>query len=425
MDTILPVQSSRRASTDPLSATLARLLISFERAAGGVIVSLIALAIVLGVVLLIPLLLLGIGVLALPLLLRMVGALAHHQRSVVGAGAAHAPPNAPSSVRDCLRQLRGDAERRRELGWLLWQATGGLVLCLLALLLPVLALRDLTFPLWWWAVPAGEAAASVGFLVHDWTSALAVGSMGLAWAAIAVVLVPALDGAQASISRRLLGPDPRTALEERISHLSMTRDDALRAHTTELRRLERELHDGAQSRLLAVVVRISAARRALQRDATSPAALESLDAAHDAAESALTELRAVVRGMLPPALEQHGLAEAVASLAAGCSVPCTVDCEGLEDLPISLEATAYHVVAESLTNVSRHSGASSARVRLRNDGAVLTVSVHDNGQGGATPGEGTGLLGVRRRVAAHDGMLTIDSPTGGPTTLRVELPCTS
>lgn len=149
MGAALSARSTRRASTDPLSATLARLLISFERAAGGVIVSLIALAVVIGAVLLIPLLLLGIGMLALPLLLRMVAALAHHQRGVVGAGAAHAPSSVPSSARDCLRQLRGDAECRRELGWLLWQATGGLVLCLLALLLPVLALRDLTFPLWW------------------------------------------------------------------------------------------------------------------------------------------------------------------------------------------------------------------------------------------------------------------------------------
>ncbi len=238
-----------------------------------------------------------------------------------------------------------------------------------------------------------------------------------------VAFGPALARSQAWPGRRLLAPHPDTDLSLRVARLSATRAAALDAHATELRRIERSLHDGAQNRLVAVTVLLGATRRALSRDpATADAMLER---AQDASELALAELRAVVRGILPPVLADRGLAGALAGLAADCGVPCQVDVDVPGRCAVSVEATTYFVVAEALTNVSRHSGARHATVTVRRRADRLTVVVSDDGDGGADEHHGSGITGIRRRIEAHDGLLTLTSPPGGPTTLQVELPCGS
>lgn len=344
-------------------------------------------------------------------LLAAVDGLAERERERLARWGHHIP--APEAGGGC----------RRRLAWLVGHGTLGLATGLMGALLPVLALRDLTFPLWWRALPDGEAGASLGFPVDTWPQACGVGGLGAAWLAVALAGGPALARLQAFPAVRLLGPPSPPDAYRRIAELSATRAAALRAHAAELRRIERALHDGAQNRLVGVVVLAGVAERALERDPA--AAREAMARARDAARDALGELRGVVRGILPPVLESRGLDGALDALAAHCPVPCTLDVSLPGGCPVALEATAYFVVAEALTNVARHSAATRAAVSVRREANRLLVGVHDDGRGGAVPCEGSGLDGVRRRVEAHDGRLTLTSPPGGPTVLEAELPCAS
>ncbi|WP_206686045.1 sensor histidine kinase [Kribbella qitaiheensis] len=166
---------------------------------------------------------------------------------------------------------------------------------------------------------------------------------------------------------------------------------------------------------------LGAARRALARDpATADAALAK---AQGAAEQALAGLRMVARGILPPVLEDRGLAGALTNLVSSFGVPCDLEIDVTARCAASVEATAYFVVAEALTNVTKHSGATSAGVVLRQEGNKLSLRIQDDGRGGADADAGTGLTGIRRRVEAFDGRLTLTSPAGGPTIIEVELPC--
>ncbi|WP_190121035.1 sensor histidine kinase [Streptomyces inusitatus] len=251
---------------------------------------------------------------------------------------------------------------------------------------------------------------------------------------VALPLITRLADLQARLSRTLLLPSPRARLAERIEQLTVTRADAVAAQGAELRRIERDLHDGAQAHLVALSMRLGLARRAYDKDPTT--ALRLLEQAQDQAESALTELRHVVRGIHPPILTDRGLAGAVRALAAGSGLDVTVDTGGAEDgprAPAAVEAAAYFVVAETLTNAAKHSGSDRAEVRLRRGPGRLWISVRDEGRGGATEsgagaktgsaGGGSGMLGMRRRVAALDGTVQVTSPSGGPTVIEVELPC--
>ncbi len=317
----------------------------------------------------------------------------------------------------------GRATTRRELAWLLVHATSGFLLGVVGVLLPIYAVRDLTFPLWWHLLPAGDATASVGWwVVQDLTGALQVALLGLGWAALTTA-IPAMARAQAGPGRSLLAPPPGTDLSLRVAELTATRAAALDAHAAELRRIERSLHDGTQNRLVTATVLLGAARRALHRDPVAADGL--LDRAQDAAEQALAELRAVARGILPPVLADRGLAGALDGLATACPVPCTVDVQVPHRCAASVEATAYFVVAEALTNVARHSGARSATVTVRSAGGRLRLRITDDGKGGADEAGGSGLSGIRRRVEAYDGAFALSSPAGGPTTCDVELPCGS
>ncbi|WP_316775990.1 sensor histidine kinase [Streptomyces sasae] len=242
--------------------------------------------------------------------------------------------------------------------------------------------------------------------------------------AVVLPLIGRLADLDAAWSTALLTPSPKARLAERVEELTETRADAIAAHGAELRRIERDLHDGTQARLVSLSMRIGLARRAYDTD--PEAARSMLSQAQDLAEEALTELRHVVRGVHPPILTDRGLAGAVRALAASSGLEVAVHLDGLTDgsrAPAAVEAAAYYVVAEALTNVAKYGGVAEAGVRLARVPRGLLVLVRDEGRGGADESRGTGLLGIRRRVAALDGTTTVTSPPGGPTVIEVELPC--
>jgi len=260
-------------------------------------------------------------------------------------------------------------------------------------------------------------------------------------------LIGRLADLDAAWSAALLRPPRRAQLSARVAQLTQTRAGAIAAHEAELRRIERDLHDGTQARLVSLSMRIGMARRAVGGDEETARRL--LDDAQRQAEEALTELRHVVRGIHPPILSDRGLPGAVRALAGGSGLHVTVTDDQLAGgprAPAAVEAAAYFVVAEALTNAARHSGAGRAAIQLTRTAAGLRVTVRDDGKGGAPetaaaagqePGStvqsgtvpsgtvppGTGLPGMYRRVAALDGTLTVTSPPGGPTIIEAELPC--
>ncbi|GAA4073552.1 sensor histidine kinase [Streptomyces shaanxiensis] len=261
-----------------------------------------------------------------------------------------------------------------------------------------------------------------------WPLGLVVDGVGCGLLRRRAVVLPwivRLADLEAGWSTALLRPSPKALLAARVEQLSATRADAIAAHGAELRRIERDLHDGAQARLVALSMRIGLAKRAYDRD--PDAARKLLDDAQDQAEQALAELRQVVRGIHPPILTDRGLVGAVRALAAGSGLRVTVDVAGLEDdgprAPAAVEAAAYFVVAEALTNAAKHSGSPKATVRIARMRRGIRVEVADEGHGGADESSGSGLLGMRRRVAALDGTVRMSSPVGGPTVVEVELPC--
>ncbi|MDQ0909480.1 signal transduction histidine kinase [Streptomyces canus] len=269
------------------------------------------------------------------------------------------------------------------------------------------ALLALALPLW----PLGLVVDGV------WAGILRRGP-------VVLPLIVKLADTEARWSTALLMPSPKARLARRVEELKETRADAIAAHEAELRRIERDLHDGAQANLVALSMRIGLAKRAYDRD--PDAARRLLDDAQGQAEQALTELRQVVRGIHPPILTDRGLVGAVRALASSSGLTVGVEDGGLDAgtrAPAAVEAAAYFVVAESLTNVAKYSGADRAEVRLARTRRGLTVRVRDDGRGGADESAGSGLLGMRRRVAALDGTFEVTSPVGGPTVIDVELPC--
>jgi signal transduction histidine kinase len=322
------------------------------------------------------------------------------------------------------REIRADPSARRDLAWIALHGTWGLILGVLLLQMPFTSVRDITYPLWWSFASPSEQQILNGMIEAETASAAMFGcATGIAVLALWLLFGPKILDLQARPGISLLGPDPEADLSERVARLTATRAAALDAHAVELRRIERALHDGAQNRLVAVAVLIGAARREVSR--APERADEILERAQTTVEGALAELRAVVRSILPPVLEDRGLAGALSALASDCAVPCTVQVDVEGRCPASVEATAYFVVAESLTNVARHSRAEHASVTVLRRGNTLRVVVTDDGRGGADAASGSGLAGIARRVEALDGTTRVQSPPGGPTEIRVELPCGS
>ncbi|SDN31537.1 sensor histidine kinase [Allokutzneria albata] len=212
-------------------------------------------------------------------------------------------------------------------------------------------------------------------------------------------------------------------LTERVGELEVSRAATVDSVEAERRRIERDLHDGAQQRLVSLAMTLGRARSKKDNDPDGASAL--LEQAHNEAKEAITELRDLVRGLHPPVLADRGLDAALSGLAARSPVPVTVRYDVPDRPPKTIEAIAYFMVAEALTNIARHADASRITVTVERSGAVLRTTVRDNGSGGAVVRPGHGLAGLADRARGVDGTLKVDSPDGGPTTLTMELPCAS
>jgi len=227
----------------------------------------------------------------------------------------------------------------------------------------------------------------------------------------------------AVLVRWLLSPNENALLASRVRELAESRAETVDSQAAEIRRIERDLHDGAQARLVALGMNLGMAADAVDTDPQTARLL--LAEAQATSSQALAELRGLVRGILPPVLADRGLVGAVQALALATPLPIEVDADVPGRLAAPVESAAYFAVAEAIANVIKHSGAHQARVMLRHNGNLLQMTVEDDGRGGATPGAGTGLRGIERRLAAFDGTLRVTSPPGGPTSVTMELPCES
>jgi signal transduction histidine kinase len=212
-------------------------------------------------------------------------------------------------------------------------------------------------------------------------------------------------------------------LRARLEELRASRARLVEAGDTERRRLERDLHDGAQARLVGILVLLGHARRRFAADPTDPEVAGMLDRALSELKTSLGELRELARGIHPPLLTERGLEPALRALASRVPVPVTLAAEARDRLPAPVEVAAYYVVAEALANVSKYAQATEARVAVRRVNGRVTVDVSDDGVGGADATQGSGLRGLTDRVAALDGTLSVESPAGGGTRLHVEIPC--
>ncbi len=364
----------------------------------------------------------AVWLLLLPRILRAVRQLAQLTRWLAGewCGVRIADPYLPmpaaergSGVRR-FRQALADPAAGRDVLWLAVSSCGGWILAVL---------------------PAGLVAAGlVGFIGPDTRPLVAIPPpafpgnrpfvllvLGMALIALGLACARPMLAGYGRLARAMLGPAGQAALALRVRYLAETRSEAIDTGAAEMRRIERDLHDGAQARLVAMGMTLDAAGQLI--DSNPAAARALLLEARDTSARALAELRDLVRGIHPPVLADRGLGDAVRALAMDSPLRARLASDLPGRLPAPVESAAYFAVSELLANVSKHAGASQAWIDIRYADGMLRVGVSDNGHGGADPARGTGLRGIERRVAAFDGVLALSSPPGGPTAVTMEIPC--
>jgi signal transduction histidine kinase len=270
----------------------------------------------------------------------------------------------------------------------------------------------------------GEAKVVKVWAVDTLPGAFAVAALGVVLLAAGAYALGVFAGARAELARAMIAPPARAEDSARVTELVRSRVRLVDAFEAERRRIERDLHDGAQQRLVALTMTLGLARL----DAPPGPLAEQLAKAHEEAGQVLAELRELIHGIHPKVLTDYGLEAAVADAADRSPVPVDLDLDLELDLdgrrlPGPVESAAYFVVCEALANVARHSGASRAEIGGEYAGGRLVLRIGDDGRGGASPGAGSGLTGLADRVSVLDGRLTLSSPPGGPTLLRVEIPC--
>ncbi|MGW4773684.1 sensor histidine kinase [Nocardia sp. NPDC004278] len=387
--------------------------------------SVLAMFALIGLLFVAALSLIGVGIPAIPEAIRVI-------RPLIGAERRRAAWRLGAPIEAVYRPMEGDLRQRlgtafadpanrRDIGWLLLHAVTGIYVAILAVALPVSVVNQLLIPVYWQLLPAGTIA-NFGITVDSWPKAVLSMVIAVPVAALALQL-PMIADWQAMAARLLLSPSEDVLLADRVAALTATRAAALDAHGAELRRIERDLHDGAQARIAAVIMQLGLADQLREQD--PEAAQRMARKAQDTATAALAELRDVVRSVYPPVLSDRGLASALSALAARSPIPVVLDSSRVGRLPAAVEAAAYFVIAEALTNATKHSGAQSISIVLGSAAEVLAIVITDDGVGGAREAYGGGLAGIRRRAEALDGRMTLTSPVGGPTVLRVELPCGS
>jgi len=317
-----------------------------------------------------------------------------------------------------LKLIAADPATWKDFTWTFLCGSLGFVISTAALMLWGLVAGMVTLPLWYWSLPE---SANVGiYEVDTLPLALLTAVIGLVLIPVCGALVRLLTLAELAAMRPLLRASREDALAERVEVLTSTRAGAVNAQAAELQRIERDLHDGAQARLVALAMNLGMAEDKFDSDPEQ--ARELLAEARGEAKTALTELRDLARGIHPPILSDRGLEAAVTALAARSPLAVTIEADLPERLPPAVEAAAYFVVAEALANATKHSRALRVLVRLHAADRRLVVEVADDGVGGADA-EGAGLLGLRRRVEALDGELHVVSPRSSGTTLHAEVPC--
>ena len=279
------------------------------------------------------------------------------------------------------RAVLADPATRRDVRWLFANGTLGLALAILGVTEGILGL------LFWW-IPPGTAL-----------------------------------NLHAKVDVALLRPAEKSRLALRVQQLTESRAETVDTQAAELRRIERDLHDGAQARLVAIGMSLGLAEQQFGRDPELAKTL--LVEARDTASDALAELRHLVRGIHPPVLAERGFEEAVRALASALPIPVDIRSSLTDRLPAPVESAAYFVVAEVLANAIKHASATQITIDLIRTADTVELRVEDDGVGGADPDRGTGLRGVARRLSAFDGVLTVESPSGGPTKVVMVLPCAS
>ena len=362
----------------------------------------------------------AVWLLLAPAILLLIRQLAIQTRWLSGewCGIRIADPYRPARAGDREVSLRGlrrrlaDPATGRDVGWLAVNVCGGWVVAVL---------------------PAGLIAGGlVGFLGavarrlggHSYpghSSPFILLVLGSGLIALGLGIAPGMLTAYGMLARRMLGPASQAELALRVRHLAETRSEAIDTGAAEIRRIERDLHDGAQARLVAMGMTLDAAGGLI--DSNPAAARALLLEARDTSAKALAELRDLVRGVHPPVLADRGLGDAVRALALDSPLRAGLAGDLPGRLPAPVESAAYFAVSELLANVSKHARATQVWIDIRYADGMLRVGVSDDGQGGADASRGTGLRGIERRVAAFDGVLALSSPPGGPTAVTMEIPC--
>jgi signal transduction histidine kinase len=330
-------------------------------------------------------------------------------------------PPASGHFFDRVRAMFSDPSTWKDLAWHLLLLPIGIADFVVAVTAWSASLGLVSIPAWWWAMPESDRMEAGPITVDSWGTAFLCLAIGIVALPIAAALVRGTAAASGSLSKVVLGPT-RRQLEERVEVLAQTRAGAVDAAAAELQRIERDLHDGAQARLVSLALDLGMAEERFDRDPEG--ARELVEKARGEAKLAMSELRDLARGIRPALLAERGLSEAISALAARTPLPTNVQVELNGRLPAPVELAAYFTVAEALTNAVKHAEAHSARVHVWRDGERLRVEVRDDGRGGANP-HGHGLDGLSKRLAALDGTLAIASPRGGPTVLYAEVPCES
>jgi signal transduction histidine kinase len=311
-------------------------------------------------------------------------------------------------------RLRTDPAARRDLAWM---AVGGSLGGVLLLVPVVLVVVGLVVFIGSRVLPEIPPPAYPG------NTTLSILIAGTVFTAVGLWAAPWLLRAHGALASLLLGPAGTAELEQRVRHLSRTRTETIDAGAAEIRRIERDLHDGAQARLVAMGMTLDAASHLIDEDPSAARAL--LIDARDNSAKALRELRELVRGIHPPVLADRGLAEAIRALALDTPlrIHLTSDLDQGARPSAPIESAAYFAVNELIANVTKHAQASQAWIDIRHDSNMLKISVADDGKGGADLAYGSGLRGIERRIAAFDGVLAVTSPPGGPTSVTLEIPC--
>ena len=363
---------------------------------------------------------LGIGILLVPVAVKALRSLAEWKRRMAHQWSGiRVEPGFRGRFDEAVRLVK-DPGTWRDVAWLLMDLCVSPMLALFSMATVIGGLLGLAMPIIWEPFAKNWSDGSFYLFVPvNETTAPFMPIPGLLILLTGLLLAPWWVKLHSRFVRWALGPTKRT----RIAALSQTRRETRDSSAAELRRIERDLHDGTQARLVAMGMTINTAQAMMR---SNPEAAEALlTEAKNASATALGELRDLVRGIHPPVLADRGLGDAVRALAADCAIPAEVNVEIPERVGPALESAAYFAVSELLGNVVKHSGANRVDIDLRVENDELRISVTDDGRGGANPETGTGLRGIERRLAAFDGLLAIQSPIGGPTSAHITLPVES